>query len=349
MICPSKEILLAWIDKELPVSEIETISAHVEKCTDCENYILAQKKMETVWRNAWVDPDESDFKTMRSSIEPATQWWRRQQTWFLAAVICAAYIGVKIFYVDEETRSLSSIVIEQTISATHEDLVDDVEPVIQEESEETVVSEETENMDDIVEGQISDVSSEHSEVLVIEDESMTEHYSDSEGDLPVDIAGINSDVSFASTESSPAVVQVAVQDELCFAAGTSNLPPSGGAVGTGGGGSGDSGIGGLPTQESENDVQRVYESPCEAILSVTYTVSIVQQSKETYVIQRSDWDSLFSIIDSLLAEKSYLAGESLVLGINSDGFISGDETLDGVLIGIPRTSYENCSVIVYFR
>ncbi|MCK5842920.1 MAG: hypothetical protein KAH31_12160, partial [Candidatus Sabulitectum sp.] len=114
MTCPDRNTLMIWCDKEIESPEADTISEHIKHCESCRIFTMAQKQMESVWRDSWNDPGEASFKKMRSNIKHATPWWRTQRTWFIAAALCAAYIGVKVFYIDGTGASLSSIALEET-------------------------------------------------------------------------------------------------------------------------------------------------------------------------------------------------------------------------------------------
>lgn len=176
MSCPDKQILSAWMDNELKETEAERITNHVNSCSECKRYINSQKLLETVWREGWQDPAKKDFEQMRDTLKqnsPSKKWWKSERTWYVAAVICAAYLGVKIFVLDNAGTSLSEIAISETynesvpgspVSHEQEESVFEAEIEIVEEVSIPIESEDEEIGDDIA-GLLEESEAEEEEIV----------------------------------------------------------------------------------------------------------------------------------------------------------------------------------------
>lgn len=354
MICPDKNIIMMWFDGELTGSEADSISDHIKNCGSCRGLISAQKQMESVWRDAWVDPGDSGFKTMRRKLKPEIPWWRAQRTWFIAAALCAAYIGVKIFYLDGSGTSLSEVAVEAMSPAITADEVIDMPEVEQMEEMEEMVASECEEQE--VEASQDELISGQSEIPEIVEE------------LSVDLALTASD--YESTGEDPGM-EILEEDfsesvELYRSVSSTSTESAGfgmvagtlsGGIG-GGGTASDSGrlsaSGDTDNfcDDSIDDVQSTYpaqiEPPAGMPVCEGYSISIMLESKETIHVQRHQWDALFSLIDTLQAENCYSAGESLVLGVSIEGILSGHDSLSGTVIELPEAGYGNCAVTILF-
>ncbi len=376
MTCPDKSTLMMWVDGELPESEAKSISEHTRYCSNCRGFVSAQKQMESVWRDAWVDPADAHFETMRRKLKPVVPWWRTQRTWYIAAAVCAVYIGVKIFYVDGAGKSLSEIAAEETSPTVR---------VTTEEIPETPVEEIIEGGCDGLEEEIGipqqEFASGQSGISEIQEElSVHSRLSatDSErADEEEDVL-LEGDFTVASPENSlyfgvtatgylqdtcevsdlpVATGECEETDELCWDLGSVSSTEPGGldtGAGTlsGGVGGAISGSAGLSCDDLTDSVQRVCPSQMEATAEASvyegYRISITLESKEIIQIQRYQWNSLFLLIDSLRPENRYSIGEPLVLRISNEGIVSGPDVLTGTVIDLPETGYGDCAVTVLF-
>lgn len=387
MTCPDKETLMMWSDGELSGSEADRISDHVASCSDCRSFVNTQKQMESVWRNAWVDPEISNFETMRGNLKPQTPWWRTQRTWYIAAALCMAYIGVKIFYLDSTGPSLASIAMEET-SVPARVAVDDVSIAPYEAPEEEMVATECEeqeieiSQDDTVSGQPETIevieelsvdlalsagdSESYEREDVVEELDFCAGYSGgsvntmgtdqlldslSVSDLPAAVEEPSEEQEMFRTVSSSSVSSESADHGEAMVEGTIS-----GATGTGGGGSSAPGLGGMSFSRDSDDhgdsfIEDLWSaSPVQSEVSAdTYSLLITTDSKETIAIQRFQWDSLFSLIDSLQNENRDISLESFVLTVTSDGIVSGTDIPAGTVIDLPETGYGDCTVTVLFH
>ncbi len=381
MTCPDRKTLMMWSDGELSGKEADRISDHVASCSDCRSFVNTQKQMESVWRNAWVDPEISNFETMRGNLKPQTPWWRTQRTWYIAAALCMAYIGVKIFYVDNSGSSLADIAMEET-SVPAQVTMGDVPIASDEASEEEMIVSECEEQELEI-SQDETVSSQAETAEIIEELSVDVALSrdDSESSAGDDIieesdfaAGYSgSAVNAIGTDrlldshivsDLPAAVEEISEEHDMFRSATSVSSESAGSGvvegtlsgGTGGGGSSAPGLGGVSISQDTDDHGDVFiedlqsASPVESEASVdTYSLMITTESKETIPIQRFQWDSLFSLIDSLHNENRDVSLESFVFTVTSDGIVSGADIPIGTVIDLPETGYGDCTVTVLFH
>lgn len=386
MTCPDKKTLMMWSDGELSGSEADKISDHMAGCSDCRNFINTQKQMESVWRDAWVDPKDSNFEAMRGNLKPQTPWWRTQRTWYIAAALCMAYIGVKIFYLDSSSPSLADIALKET-SVPALVAEDDVSTAPDEAYEEEMDVSECEEQIEISVSQDETVSGQPETIEVIEELSVdlalsagdsesyeredvveeldfcagysggsvntvgTDQLLDSRcfSDLPAAVEGITEELEmFRSVSSSSSSVSSESAD-LGVAEGTLS-------GGTGGGGSSAQGLGGISFSQDTDDHSDVFiediqsASPVESGASAdTFSLLITTESKEIIPIQRFQWDSLFSLIDSIYNDNRDMPMESLVFTVTSDGIVSGADIPDGTVIDFPETGYGDCTVTVLFH
>ncbi len=84
-------------------------------------------------------------------------------------------------------------------------------------------------------------------------------------------------------------------------------------------------------------------------ISKSYSICIVLETEEETSIQRTDWQSLFELIDRMYQENCYLAGEELILTVDIEGNVSGSNVHDGTVIDIPQTGYGNSLVFIEFQ
>lgn len=387
MTCPDRNTLMIWCDKEISSPEADTISEHIRHCESCRTFTVAQKQMESVWRNSWNDPGEASFKKMRSSIKHSTPWWRTQRTWFIAAALCAAYIGVKVFYIDGTGASLSSIVLEETllpVQTTSGDVSvaqDDIP--MEEMEEETVTVEYAEEEIELSQDEPVSYRSEISEIAEELSVDLMLSVSDSgasEEDIEIETIGDADMISGCpevalnavegqylmdseDTADPPGTVDESVEREaFCRAAGSVSSESAGSGMvevtlsgGVGGGGStacGSVGMSPAPvTQDQCDDLVEDIHSDLPAqseIPMITYSVLITLESKEIIQIQRSQWNSLFAMIDALQEENWDPSVEMLVFTVSREGIISGDSVADGAVIAIPEAGYGDCVVTVHF-
>ena len=153
MSCPDKQMLLAWMDGELKGAEAEKIATHINSCEECKNYIKSQKVLEKAWREGWHDPAKEDFEQMRNTLQQANspkKWWSSQRTWYIAAVLCAAYLGGKIFIIDNAATSLSDIAVSEQLrdNAPASEISVDVDDVAFETELETEAAEVVEEQEE---------------------------------------------------------------------------------------------------------------------------------------------------------------------------------------------------------
>ena len=120
MRCPESSELMQWLDGELKADRKRFIEEHLGSCASCRSLVEAQRRIETLWREDWQDPDEEAFSIMRKRLVQLPPWWRRQRTWFAVAAVFSVYLGVKIFYLDNNGRSLSEIAVESEESLDNE-------------------------------------------------------------------------------------------------------------------------------------------------------------------------------------------------------------------------------------
>lgn len=389
MTCSDKTALMMWSDGELSGSEADKISDHVASCSDCRNFINTQKQMESVWRDAWVDPGDSNFETMRGNLKPQTPWWRTQRTWYIAAALCMAYIGVKKFYLDSSSQSLADIALKET-SVPALVAEDDVFTAPDEApAEEMVVSECEEQELDISVSQDETVSGQPETIEVIEELSVdlalsagdSESYEREDVVEQLDFCAGYSEGSVNTMGSDqlldsrvvsdlPAAVEE-ITDELEMFRSVSSSSSSGSessesadygvaegilSGGTGGGGSSAQGLGGISLSQDTDDHSDVFyedmqsASPVESEVSAdTYSLLITTESKKIIPIQRFQWDSLFSLIDSIDNDNRDMPMESFVFTVTSDGIVSGADIPVGTVIDLPETGYGDCSVTVLFH
>ena len=343
--------------------------------------------MESVWRDSWNDPGEASFKKMRSSIKHATPWWRTQRTWFIAAALCAAYIGVKVFYIDGTGASLSSIALEEAsvpvqIASGDVSAVQDETPA--EEMEEAVTVEFAEEEVEVLQDQLASGQSETSEVveelsvdliLSVSDFGVSEENTATETTGDADFISGYPEVALNAVEgqhlmdsedtAAPqgAVDESTEREAVYRTVGGSILSEFAGSGmvegalsgGVGGGGStayGSSGMSPAPVTEDQcddsvEDIHSVLPAQSETPM-ITYSVLITLESKEIIQIQRFQWNSLFAMIDALQEENWDPSVEMLVFTVSREGIIAGDNAADGAVIAVPEAGYGDCAVTVHF-
>ena len=378
MTCPEKSNLMMWTDGELHSSDADKIADHIEQCTECRNFVSAQKQMESVWRDGWTDPSDASFEIMRGKLKPEIPWWRTQKTWYIAAVLCAAYIGVRLFYVDASGTSLSSIAAEEMSSSVQaapdaplvEEVVEDRDLEMEEqenvlEMDETglasgqsgiSVHEEELSVESRVFSVVSESADAEEDALLIGDFAVG--YSEMEStteialDQPMDIAQASDQLACPEEQEDMAetgAVYRSVNSSSTVTPGYGMIEgtmPMGGLSGGGGGGTAAaSDSGDMSCDDSIADAQSTCSSQEEQACD-EYSIAITLETKIVLQIQRYQWNSLFSLIDTLLTENCYPAGEQLVLYVSDEGIISGPEVPAGTVIDLPETCYGDCTVTV---
>ncbi len=390
MSCPDGNRLMQWIDGELSPAEEASIASHLDECSLCQSFIATQQQIESSWRDAWVDPTEADFAAMRGGINTKKVWWQTKQSWYIAAVICAAYLGVKFFYLDGAGRPLSDIAIaeyrtpETNSESTGEQLEDSslllavdeiIVPECEELEEEVEFQESPEESDQTISGEDTveqHLMGETASVVTVSAEGSSSVGDLQSGTLPVteeivssldspvpmeDIEECSeSEILFRSVESSDS-------EDVSGDFASSGFV-TGGATGmSGGGGTVGYGSAGLCLADESDDLQdcsqesdiinstsATSEPRMEApSISTGFSVSLVLSGEEAVQVVRSDWISLYTLIDSLLAENHYYATDTLIFRVNSDGVISSKEDIADAVIDIPEAAYADCTVSVVFH
>lgn len=347
MTCPDKKVLMMWADGEITGSEADAISRHTAQCEDCKAFVSAQKKLESIWRNAWVDPDEVAFDTMRKSVQPATSWWQMQRVWYTAAAICAVYLGVRVFYTGPGT-SLSDIAVVEagsTAGAVDEPLFSEQEELIQDEEalEEMIIPEEEcpspQSEISEIDGTLSDIQQLSAAEVVLNEDT----------EAGANVIHATSE-RLQSTQKESAVETEDISERLDYVGSAGCATVIGEAVPEGGGGGYALGSGGQSSGDFSDDIQKIYPVQASACspASESYSVSLTLESNEIIFIQRYEWNSLFAQIDTLQHRNSYSTTESVVLKISDGGVFSEPATLAGIAIDIPEESYGNCVVTVLF-
>ncbi|MCK5843038.1 MAG: hypothetical protein KAH31_12765, partial [Candidatus Sabulitectum sp.] len=316
---------MAWCDNEIASPEADIISEHIQHCDSCRAFTTAQKQMESVWRDAWTDPGEASFDKMRKSVKRETPWWRTQRTWFIAAAICAAYIGVKVFYIDGSGTSLSSIALEES-SAPAEAVAGGIsvaqDETLPEEMEETAAAEYAEEeieflQDELVSGQseILGVVEELSvdPALSVSDSGVSEGDAEMEDaeedadfvpsypDVILNAVGGHHNVESEDMSELPGTVDESLEQEAVFrTAGSISSEHDGsgmveGALSGGAGGGGSTAYGSVEMSsafvpedqcdDSVEDIHSVLPAQSETLM-VTYSVSVTLESKQIIQIQR---------------------------------------------------------------
>lgn len=97
MNCPDFETLMMMLDGELQEKELEAVAKHVLSCSKCRVLIDSQRKLETSWRDDFVEPDSKEFRDMERSIfNRINRHWRWKALIPAAAGIIAVLLGVKL-------------------------------------------------------------------------------------------------------------------------------------------------------------------------------------------------------------------------------------------------------------
>ncbi|MCD6587485.1 MAG: zf-HC2 domain-containing protein [Candidatus Fermentibacteraceae bacterium] len=371
MICPERSTLLQWLDGELAPSEAEAVAEHVENCGRCRGFVSAQKHIESVWRESWVDPPDSDFTAMRQVLLPATPWWRTPRTWYIAAAVCAAYIGIKIFFVDGAGTPLASIVQQES---TVESIPANEQQTEAEYPEEMMASpveeieasmEEEEQIDTAPVGQQlldQPVLPPAFNVVNTEVQAEMEESESPDGSMGTAQSSTVSDQEQLHDESDSFFV-AGIPEEFdrlyrssasgeTVAAGVEGIVTAG--VGSGGGGiaGGTAGFAQTTVSDSSDEAfadDVVSTAAAEAGFgSPTCTVTATLESGEAIGLGRDDWPSLFELIDTIRVKSSSFLSEPFVIRVGSDGAVSGAIVPEGTVIDVPEARYGNCEVTVLF-
>jgi len=366
--CPERIVLLQWLDGELSPSEAEAVFEHIENCDRCRGFVSAQKHMESVWRESWVDPSESEFSVLHNALPSAAPWWKTPRVWYIAAAVCAAYIGVKIFYINGAGTPLANIVQQETYVEqipAHEEQVD-------EEHSGGIVASPVEELDsslELEEVQMEVLPAEACEIL-LSDQPVLPPASRTEGsevqdeieasespEGSADTAGISS-VSFQEhlqNQSDSFFADVVpeesgrlYQSTVSGAAASVDVDDSVTAGAGGGGGGLAEGTAGFAQASAPNS--QYEETAAENSLgSPVYTVTITLESGEAFGLNRNDWPSVYELVDELGAKNCYSFSDSFVLRVGTDGTVHGDSVPGGTVINVPDERYGNCELTVLFH
>ena len=99
--CPSFRELMALMDGELPEYRRREVKGHLEACPRCKSIVESQKRMEESWRDAFVAPPESGFRSMRRRVlqgDGASSGSRLLRFGLpVAAALITALVGLKLF------------------------------------------------------------------------------------------------------------------------------------------------------------------------------------------------------------------------------------------------------------
>ena len=382
MNCPDREDLMLWLDGELPPERTRQIERHLEECSACRRAVNAKKRMESLWRGNWQDPDDTAFTIMRRRLVSSVPWWRRQRSWMAVAAVFAVYFGVRIFLIDGSGTSMSELAREEQVEGgeeacsiyydTPEVFVTTENSSSEDEIEEMTAAEPTEELIlntgvSSIDGSSEDSGTEQSEIIEELDICLSlseEMQEDSEGIFEME----EEEYSSSPVESQELIT---VQHSVGENAAVSGACGGGFSDQTGSSGAGGGGTGGLGETTSSSDavcrgddlsaaetVQRdamdaetrsmiCQESPSSTVKTVyDYSVSAELESGERVILARGNWLLLFQLIDSYI-EQYGSPGETLCLSIDSTGVVSGEEFMEGAVIDAPSEEYTDCSITVF--
>lgn len=298
------------------------------------------------------------------------------------AAVFAVYFGVRIFLIDGGGTSMSELAAEEQLERVEEDISTYYDtPEVFVTTEVSAGEDEIEEMiaDDQIEELILDTSaspvvggsqesgSEQTEIIEELDICLSlseEMQEDSEGIFEME----EEEYSSSPVESQELVT---VQHSIGENAAVSGACGGGFSDQTGSSGAGGGGTGGLAEAASSSDavcrgddlsaaetVQQdamdaetrsmiCQESPSSTVKTVyDYSVSAELRSGERVILARGNWLLLFQLIDSYL-EQYGSPGETLCLSIDSTGVVSGEEFMEGAVIGAPSEEYTDCSITVF--
>ncbi len=380
MSCPDKQVLSAWMDNELTETEAEKIANHVNSCHKCKSYINSQKLLETVWREGWEDPVKKDFEQMRNTLQqknPSKKWWKTERTWYIAAVLCAAYLGVKIFVVDNAGTSLSDI----AMSEQHTDDTPASEVSFEAADLEAEVVVVAEN-DDEIENENEDfvIPAEEAEEIVVFEfaESDIQESSPSvddivaEGSSGYSATGYGSGGPLEEETSDIDACQIQMADDALVEFTASDAPSglsSGDAmnsVTSGAAGGGSSGgtdhrmVGGsvaaVPEECIEEEILDVTAQSSSADTFVSRgrnllknsSVQVVLSSGTIASISSTLWPSLFDLLESVLESNPLFENSDIMLFVDETGVVSGPGVENGTVIELPDQSYSDCVIHIHF-
>ncbi len=359
-----------WADGEITGSEANSISDHISQCSTCSDFVSAQKQMESVWRKAWIHPADADFETMRRRLKPGIPWWQTRRAWYIAATVCAVYLGIRIFHVDGAGTSLSEIAAEETsviarISADEVSCVPEAAPM------EEMIAGGCEGMEQEIEILQDELAFSQSDPPEIVEESLVDlslSVSDSEsaeeeeilleGDYAAEYVETAVSLDVPAMEclrgSNAALDNTEDAEEKIWGSGesfqsVSDFSTESAGFGVIGGSAGHySAASGVCSTQTEDTAEAAADiSPAQQ--GEGYSVSLTLESGEVIEIQRDVWDALFSFIDLLQHQNCYSAGKQLVFMVSSAGIVSGPDVPDSTVIDIPETGYGNCAVTVLFH
>lgn len=97
MNCPDFDTLMMMLDGELQEEQLKAVTEHVMFCSKCRKIIDSQRKLETSWRDNFVEPDDEEFRSIERSIfNRINRRWRWKTLVPAAAGIIAVLLGVKL-------------------------------------------------------------------------------------------------------------------------------------------------------------------------------------------------------------------------------------------------------------
>ncbi len=377
MSCPDKQVLSAWMDNELTEAETEEIASHINSCLECKNYINSQKLLETVWREGWEDPVKKDFEQMRNTLQqknPSKKWWKTERTWYIAAVLCAAYLGVKIFVVDNAGTSLSDIAMSEQINdaiSTSEvssevpELEAEVVVENDDETEELIIpAEEAVEIEPIVAFEYTELDMQESpfsvDDIVAEGSSGYSATGYGSGGILEEETGETD--AYETRIADNTLVEFAVSDAPAgiSSSDTINSVTSGATGGGSSGGTDHRMVGGsvaaMPEEYVEHEVLDVVAQSASADTDVNRdrtllkncSVQVVLSSGTIASVSSSLWPSLFDLLESILENNPLFENSDIMLLIDEAGTVSGPGVEDSIVIELPDQSYLDCVIHIHF-
>ncbi|PIE52612.1 hypothetical protein CSA37_05120 [Candidatus Fermentibacteria bacterium] len=310
MRCPDISELSLYLDGELAEESRVTIEEHLSECSDCRAWLAAQKRMETLWRESWQDPEESAFDIMISGVLRTVPWWKKQRSWMAAAAVFAVYFGVRVFMTGDAGRPLSEAAQEELSGGMpsselpvseipYEDEADAMETADQSEpAEEMCLAYNTPVQESIEETSEEQVSP--SEILNSE-----ESFANQEID-EVSSGALEAESSYESG------LVYELEDSFSESSESSH----------GGSGALEAEFSSLERSSSEvpdNDFSQVDQDHCRSAgepvaetaavtqgygTDFSYTVTLITEEGDSTMLSRNSWPELFRFLDDYLAENS---------------------------------------------
>lgn len=375
MSCPGKQVLSAWMDNELTETEAEKITNHIESCLECKSYINSQKLLETVWREGWKDPVKKDFEQMRNTLQqkiPSKKWWKTERTWYIAAVLCAAYLGVKIFVVDNAGTSLSDIAMSEQIndaiptsevSSEVPELEAEVVVENDDETEELIIpAEEAVEIEPIVAFEYTELDMQESSFSV--DDIVVE------GSGGYSATGYGSGGILEEETGETDAHETRIVDNTLVEFAVSDAPSglsSGDAMnsatsGAAGGGRGvdhrmvGGSVAAMPEEYVEHEVLDVVAQSASADTDVNRdrtllkncSVQVVLSSGTIASVSSSLWPSLFDLLESILENNPLFENSDIMLFVDETGAVTGPGVENAIVLELPDQSYSDCVIHIHF-